>query len=248
MRSAPRTTTIDVVVVDDGSGPATGTSSIAVADLGADGPDRTPTNRGKGAALKSGFGYIGDSLPGQDVVCADCDGQHTVADILRVADRICDDLGRGHGARRPQPSAGDVPLRSRFGNSVSRSAVPGRDGSVPAGHPDRAARPTRRRCSAGCRRVQGERYEYELNLLMQAADAGMTIETVEIATVYLEENESSHFRPVVDSVRIYAPLLKFALSSITAFLIDTVALLALMRRDRFAVRLRCRRTACSVRR
>ena len=63
---------------------------------------------------------------------------------------------------------------------------------------------------------------------MQAADAGMAIETVEISTVYLHANESSHFRPVVDSARIYAPLLKFALSSITAFVIDTVALLALM--------------------
>ena len=48
-----------------------------------------------------------------------------------------------------------------------------------------------------------------------------------IATIYLEGNASSHFRPLVDSARVYAPLLAFLLSSLTAFAVDTVALLVL---------------------
>ena len=48
---------------------------------------------------------------------------------------------------------------------------------------------------------------------------------VPIATIYLEENASSHFRPVVDSIRVYVPFLKFSLSSLAAFGIDAIAVL-----------------------
>ena len=56
----------------------------------------------------------------------------------------------------------------------------------------------------------------------------MRIEEVEIATVYLDGNTSSHFRPLRDSARIYVPLLGFALSSLVEFVLDAVALLALV--------------------
>ena len=56
----------------------------------------------------------------------------------------------------------------------------------------------------------------------------MTIDTVDIATIYLDDNESSHFRPLADSIRIYARLLRFSLSSLAAFAVDTVALLLLV--------------------
>jgi putative flippase GtrA len=75
--------------------------------------------------------------------------------------------------------------------------------------------------------VPGRRYEYELNLLLRARSADVDIDTVPIATIYLDDNAASHFRPVIDSARIYWPLLKFGLSSALAFVIDTVALLVL---------------------
>ncbi|WP_251039572.1 GtrA family protein [Arthrobacter sp. ISL-72] len=77
------------------------------------------------------------------------------------------------------------------------------------------------------RSVRGERYEYELNLLLEAKQAGYDIKCVDIATVYLDRNSGSHFRPLADSVRIYAPLLKFLASSFTAFLVDSVLFLLL---------------------
>lgn len=76
--------------------------------------------------------------------------------------------------------------------------------------------------------VPGERYEYELNLLIEAKQAGYLIRTVGIATVYLDDNAGSHFRPFADSARIFAPLLKFLASSLTAFVIDTAAFLVLL--------------------
>ena len=93
-----------VVVVDDGSGPAYAAVFEAVRRRG--GTVLThPVNRGKGAALKTGFQYAG----GDDVVCADADGQHRVEDILRVAAQV-ERTGRTTlGVRQ---FTGPVPLRS----------------------------------------------------------------------------------------------------------------------------------------
>ena len=75
------------VVVDDGSGRAYADVFAQARLLGAVVIGHR-TNRGKGAALRTNILLIRDSYPGQDVACADCDGQHSIADILRVADRV----------------------------------------------------------------------------------------------------------------------------------------------------------------
>ncbi len=73
--------------------------------------------------------------------------------------------------------------------------------------------------------VPGERFEYELNLLLRGRGAGWTIEELPISTVYLAGNASSHFRPLADSIRVYLPLLAFSASSLIAFVVDLVLLL-----------------------
>jgi len=75
--------------------------------------------------------------------------------------------------------------------------------------------------------VPGERFEYEVTTLLQAVRRGLPLDQVGIATVYLQGNASSHFRPVLDSARVYAPLLTFLLSSLAAFGLDTATLLVL---------------------
>ena len=64
-------------------------------------------------------------------------------------------------------------------------------------------------------------------MLLRAGRAGIALDTVPIATIYLDDNSSSHFRPVADSVRIYLPLLAFLASSLAAFAIDFAVLLGL---------------------
>ena len=76
--------------------------------------------------------------------------------------------------------------------------------------------------------VSGERFEYELNALLEAKRAGIGFHEVPIETIYLDGNQSSHFRAVRDSVRVYLPFLKFSLSSFTAFTVDFVLFLAFM--------------------
>ncbi len=210
-----------VLVVDDGSGPGYDDIFTAAVGLGCL-LVTLPVNRGKGQALKTGFAEIARRLPGRSVVCADADGQHTVRYVLRVAAAVgASGADMVLGERR---FTGTVPLRSRVGNSATRllfrlatgrrlhDTQTGLRGFPPA-------------VLGWLGTVEGDRYEYELNVLLQAARDGRRIDSIDIATVYLDENRSSHFRPVVDSVRIYAPLLRLLTSSMTAFAVDAVAVL-----------------------
>jgi putative flippase GtrA len=212
----------DVVVVDDGSGPAYADVFARVRSLGAVVVTHA-TNRGKGAALKTGFAHIERHLAGRDVVCADCDGQHAVADVLRVAARVA---GTGSTVLGARAFVGRVPLRSRLGNAATRTLF------------RLATRSRVRDTQTGLRgypadllgwlgTVPGERFEYELTLLLRAARAGHRVEELPIETIYLEGNASSHFRPLADSARVYAPLLRFCASSLAGFTVDAVLLLAL---------------------
>jgi len=111
-----------VVVVDDGSGPAYRDMFDGVKALGCH-VIGYAQNRGKGFALKTGFGFIGDHLPGRSVVCADSDGQHTIVDILRVAAAVQADAAKSGAAAMvlgTRSFTGNVPARSRFGNTATR--------------------------------------------------------------------------------------------------------------------------------
>lgn len=218
--SAPQ---LQVVIVDDGSGPEYAdlfaTAQLAGADvIGYD------DNRGKGHALKFGFNYSRKNHPGEAVVCADSDGQHTVADILRVAAQL--HASEGAMVLGGRAFAGEVPARSRFGNAVSRAAFKFATG-VAVRDTQTGLRGYPANMLDWLLNVKGERFEYELNLLLGSRSAGIRIEEIEIETVYLQHNASSHFRPIVDSIRVFAPLLRYISSSLAAFVIDAVGLLLL---------------------
>jgi putative flippase GtrA len=123
---------------------------------------------------------------------------------------------------------GQVPLRSRVGNTVARLAF-----RAASGRDVRDTQTGLRGYPHGmltwlCS-VPGDRFEYEMNVLLQAARSGRPVEQAPIETIYLDHNSSSHFRPLVDSVRVFAPLVRFSASSLLAFAIDVVALIALHR-------------------
>lgn len=218
-QAAPST---GILVVNDGSGPAFEALFQQAKVLGA-AVIGYQNNHGKGQALKTGFNYIGANHPGQHVVCADSDGQHCVRDILRVAGQVRGGtmvLGERH-------FTGQVPLRSRVGNGATRLFFALATGTWLT-DTQTGLRGYPAQLLPWLQTVRGNRYEYELNLLLEARSRGHHLQSVPIETIYLHNNESSHFRPVRDSLRIYAPLLKFSLSSLTGFAVDVVAFLALM--------------------
>ncbi|MDO4244377.1 MAG: bifunctional glycosyltransferase family 2/GtrA family protein [Actinomyces sp.] len=211
-----------VLVVDDGSGPQFGAVFAAARAQGAE-VLAHPVNAGKGQALRTGIARAAQAWPAADVVCADADGQHTPADIAAVAARV---RATGRMTLGVRMFTGQVPLRSRVGNDVTALLFRGATGwrlrdtqtglrGYPAGHLDWLLE------------VRGDRYEYELSTLLRAHELGLGVEEVEIATIYEPGNTSSHFRPLVDSARIYAPLLRFVGASLASFAIDWLAVMVL---------------------
>jgi glycosyltransferase involved in cell wall biosynthesis len=200
---------IQVVVVDDGSSPASAPTLDAAVDLGCT-VLRHGTNRGKGVALKTGFRHIARAHPGDHVVCADADGQHGVADILRLAEHA---RATGRMVLGVRGFDGSVPLRSRVGNTATRLLF--------RAATSRAVQDTQTGLRAypgglldWLQSVPGERFEYEMNVLLHAVRAGYPIDEITIATTYLDDNASSHFGSLADSARVYWPLLRFAASSL----------------------------------
>ncbi len=193
-----------VVIVDDGSSTRYAPVFTMAAALGATVLVH-PRNRGKGAALKSGFAWIRDHLHPQTVVCADSDGQHLVVDIVRVASAV----RSGTMALGGRTFTGAVPVRSRLGNSITRHVFRALTG-VPVYDTQTGLRAYPPELLDWLLTVPGERFEYEFQALLRARTAGIRIVEVEITTVYETESRSSHFRTVRDSVRVYAPLLGHA--------------------------------------
>ncbi|GAA1856950.1 GtrA family protein [Microbacterium koreense] len=212
-----------VLVVDDGSGPEYDDVFATAAELGAR-VIRFATNRGKGVALKAGLVEIGQREPGVDVVTADADGQHHPEDILRIARALRDDATTLILGCRD--FVGEVPLRSRVGNSISRTIFRLTAGWAPA-DTQTGLRGIPAALLPWAVSLPGDRFEYEQNMLLRSRGGGVTVREVPIETVYLEQNASSHFRPLVDSVRVMWPLVLFAASSLIAFALDTVLLLVL---------------------
>ncbi|SCF10733.1 Glycosyltransferase involved in cell wall bisynthesis [Micromonospora haikouensis] len=210
-----------VVVVDDGSGPGYADLFARAAGLGAE-VVTLPVNRGKGHALRTGFAHLRDHHPGRDVVCADSDGQHRPEDVRAVADRLAaSGADMVLGARR---FTGGVPARSRFGNAATRLVFRAATGRT-LRDTQTGLRGYPARMLGWLGTVGGDRFEYEVRLLLRAVREGLRIEEVEIATVYLAGNASSHFRPLRDSARIYRPLFAFTASSLLGFSIDAILFL-----------------------
>lgn len=214
-----------ILLVDDGSGSTFDPIFRTAEKMGCT-VLRYERNRGKGYALRYAFTYIRENLPKDIVVCADCDGQHVPKDIFRVAEKTMKSDNRlVLGSRKFIPP---VPFRSLFGNKMTcfffHLATGLRINDTQTGLRGIPYDLLPWLCT-----VKGNRFEYELNVLLEARSAGYQISEIPIATLYIEGNKSSHFRPIIDSARIYFPLIKFSLSSFIGFLIDFIFLFVFMK-------------------
>lgn len=227
----------EIVVVDDGSGEDYSEIFAAAAERAT--VLTHSVNRGKGAALKTGLGYIHrykisggclNSVQKADsentylmsvvrtvVVTVDADGQHLAKDALRIARAAA-----GHrnslvlGSRALEE---DVPLRSKLGNTITRQVYRLSTG-ISVHDTQTGLRAFGSELIPRLLEINGDRYEYEINMLMEFAAEGIPIYEEEIETIYHDNNETSHFNTVKDSARIYKEILKFSASSFIGFLVD----------------------------
>ncbi len=208
----------DIVVVDDGSSEKCGVFFSEAEALGAR-ICRHGVNRGKGAAIKTGIRYILDTFPDcRAVVTADADGQHAAADILRVAGLALENpdslvLGtREFGGE-------NVPWKSRAGNRITSAVfklITGR--SCPDTQTGLRGLP--RSLLPLALQSEGDRYEYEMNMLMDFAERKIPFLCEPIETIYLDDNRASHFRVVRDSYLVYRRPVTFALAAGASTLVD----------------------------
>jgi len=202
-----------IIVVNDGSGPRYDDFYDETALFGAT-VLKHPINKGKGAALKTAFAHIQEEVV----------SQHLIQDIVRVAKAT--EENPSHLILGARAFVGKVPARSRFGNKVTASLF-----RIVTGQKVTDTQTGLRGMSTDLipwlLSLDGNRFEYEFNMLLEAKKSGYHISEVPIETVYLEENKSSHFRPIRDSIRIYSPFLKFSGTAVLASFIDATALFVL---------------------
>ena len=199
-----------LVVIDDGSRSA----SDIFADLRSiDGVTVLVhgENRGKGAALKTAFAEVLRRSPDSTgVVTVDADGQHLPEDILRVARSLAESPDRMTlGVRTFGPG---IPFRSKLGNLWTIGEFHLLTG--------RSIRDTQsglrgipRKFLPALLEIPGDRYDYEIRMLVRAVRQSGGIIQVPITTVYAHGNATSHFRPLADTLSTQRALLAEALTA-----------------------------------
>lgn len=214
---ALRNNGLSVLVVDDGSGEIFRAVFAEVEALGCT-VVRHAANLGKGRAIKTGINTALNQYDNlQSLITADADGQHTCKDILRILEAM-----QAHptalviGSRK---FTGDIPLRSRTGNLITRYVYRFVTG-ISCHDTQTGLRGIPAKALSDMLKIAGERYEYEMNMLLKLRDMRMPLHEVEIDTIYINENKGSHFHPLRDAARIYSMIMRFALSSLLCFGVD----------------------------
>ena len=203
-----------ILIVDDGSGEQ-------FAPLFAQAEARATVihhekNRGKGAALKTGIAAIRELFPEcRHFITADAYGQHSVKDILRVNAELKGGAGFVLTMRR---FSKNVPFRSKFGNILSRVVY-----TLLTQHylddNQSGLRGFSIEQADWLLKVSGDRYDYEMNMLLFADKQHITFTTMYIDTIYIDDNSSSHFDPLRDTIRIYKRLFGTAWATFAAWAI-----------------------------
>jgi glycosyltransferase involved in cell wall biosynthesis len=183
-----------VLVVDDGSSDRTGR---VAADAGAT-VLRHEVNRGKGAALKTGFAWaLQQGFDG--VVSLDADGQHLPTEIpkfLQTRSETAADLIIGS---RRHLFGGMLPRR-RMANTFSAWAIARASGT---GVDD--SQSGFRLYSANLLRsvhLASDGFDMESEVIIRAGRLGLKVITVPIELGFVDGLSTSHYRPVADTLRI----------------------------------------------
>lgn len=178
-------------------------------------------NMGKGRALKTGINHYLNNANSTSagVVTADADGQHLPSDIEMIAQEIVKDTDTMVlGARRVDRS---MPLRSKLGNSITRIVFRLVSGTR-VYDTQTGLRGIPRAYLPEIMMLSGEKYEYEMSMLMELNNLKLSVKEMEIQTVYIDDNEGSHFNPIVDSWKIYKIILGYLMSSVFSAIVDIV--------------------------
>lgn len=209
----------DIIIVNDGSDE----SHLEPFELVSKHPECTilthEVNKGKGRGLKTAFEFCLKNRPEIDgVVTVDGDNQHKANDILNCCEKMIECKDKVIlGVRNFKGD--NVPFKSRFGNNMTSFVFKFICG-LNISDTQTGLRAIPYQYLQLFDEVKGERFEYETNMLLEFRQSNIGFVEVPIETVYIEENASTHFNPVKDSLKIYGVIFKFLFSSLASSIID----------------------------
>jgi glycosyltransferase involved in cell wall biosynthesis len=163
-------------------------------------------NMGKGRALKTAFSYFSNNCPNMDgVVTADADGQHSVEDICKVCEMLSTlkntlILGVRNFKNK------NVPKRSYMGNWITSHIFHLLYGTY-LNDTQTGLRGIPAEELSWLLDLKGERYDYEINMLIKARQLGLSYTIIPIETLYFDNNSGSHYSTIKDSARIFKCLI-----------------------------------------
>ena len=179
-------------------------------------------NKGKGRALKTGLGYVKDNLGDLlGVVTVDADGQHTPEDTKKCCAKFIETDCKPVFGCRDFKSDTKIPPRSRFGNRLTSHLLK-HFCDIKLSDTQTGLRVLPVSSLADMLEVKGERYEYEMNMIFALKNLGLGWSECPISVIYIDDNESSHFDPIKDSMRIYKVFLGYFAVALVAFILDIV--------------------------
>ena len=209
----------NIIIVDDGSGEAYKSIFDEADSFSSVTLLHHAVNMGKGRALKTAFDYVLCHFPDAiGAITADSDGQHSPECIRACAEALIENPGALIMGCRSF-DGDDVPARSQFGNKLTRGVMKYLVG-VSVSDTQTGLRGISASFMKSLLTLKGERFEFETNMLMETKKLGIQIIEVPIKTIYIEDNRTSHFNPIKDSIRIYMTFGKFLFSSLSSSVLD----------------------------
>jgi len=216
--------TINILIVDDASGNNFEHIFAQAKELGCT-VLKHEKNMGNGKALKTGFQYLIDSKETGVVVTVDAEGEYSVADILKIAEAAETHIdGITLGSRHYK---GKVPLKAKIANAFNRAVF-----SMASGKTVYDMQTGLRGYNVAllpwlCH-VVGDGYNYEMNMLLDAVTDNISFFELEINPVFVpRKKRHKHLRKLSDSIKIYLPIIKYSLSSLTAGVVDYVLVIVI---------------------
>ena len=178
------------------------------------------TNQGKGYALKHGFSYIKEHFDENSIIVTlDSDGQHKVSDAMKICS-VCDEVGGVVLGSRYFDKG--TPRKSRFGNFMARTSF-----LISTRHKIYDTQTGLRAFDYSLLdqliAIKGNRYEYEMNVLLYAVRHDIPVKEERIETIYIDNNAGTHYNSFKDTWRIFKEVIKFSISSVIGFLVDYTA-------------------------
>lgn len=176
------------------------------------------SNQGKGAAIKTGLKYILDTFPHvSGIATLDADGQHKIQDLIKCIElfqKVNKNLVLG-----VRTFGAEVPLRSRLGNILTAKIMKKFTGNTIT-DTQTGLRVIPSYYAQELVKFGENRFDFEFKMLLLSKKYHVEINELPIQTIYIDGNQSSHFRVIQDSISIYSQFIKFAISGIVSSLVD----------------------------